>query len=193
MVGMDTKTALLDCAEDAVRARGYDGFSFADLAVAVGIRKASVHHHFPKKSDLALALIDRYSARFFDTLDQITRTHATGGARLRAYVGACRDALDGGAKLCLCIAFCPGRDGLSDAVLAALDRFHVTVAAWLADSFAVGGADATITAVTDPMTEADACLAQMEGAQLIARAAGNVQRFDAGVAGLLQRLSAERS
>lgn len=188
MKEMDTKTALLDCAEDAVRARGYDGFSYADLAAAVGIRRASIHHHFPAKADLALALIDRYSTNFFATLDHIAIAHATGGARLKAYVGECRKALDGGNKLCLCVAFCTGRDGLSAAVLAKLDAFHVTVAAWLADGFATGDSDATIEAVGDPQMEAHACLAQLEGAQLIARAAKDVRRFDAAVARLLQRL-----
>jgi TetR/AcrR family transcriptional regulator, transcriptional repressor for nem operon len=188
MVGMDTKTALLNCAENAVRARGFDGFSYADLAVAVGIRKASIHHHFPTKADLALALIERYSTNFFATLDQITIAHPTGGARLKAYVSACRDALDEGNRLCLCVAFCTGRDGLSAAVLEKLDTFHVTVTTWLADTFATGQRDASLAAVIDPQTEAYACLAQMEGAQLIARAAKDVRRFDAAVAGLRGRV-----
>lgn len=188
MVGMDTKTALLNCAEDAVRARGYDGFSYADLAAAVGIRKASIHHHFPAKADLALALIERYSTNFFAALDQIATTHAVGGARLKAYIAACRAALDGGAKLCLCVAFCTGRDGLSAAVLGKLDAFHVTVTAWLADAFQFGVIDGSIANVIDAQSEAHACLAQMEGAQLIARAAGDVRRFDVSVAGLLARV-----
>jgi TetR/AcrR family transcriptional regulator, transcriptional repressor for nem operon len=188
MVGMDTKTALLNCAEDAVRARGYDGFSYADLAAAVGIRKASIHHHFPTKADLALALIERYSRNFFAALDQIAIAHATGGARLKAYVAACRNALDGGTKLCLCIAFCTGRDGLSAAVLGKLDAFHVTVTAWLADVFAIGKIDGSLAGIIEARSEAHACLAQMEGAQLIARAAGDVDRFDMAVAGLLGRL-----
>ena len=189
MVEMDTKTALLDSAEHAIRARGYDGFSYADLAFDVGIRKASIHHHFPTKADLALALISRYSDNFFSKLDQIAELQSTGGARLAAYVSACRDALDGGKKLCLCVAFCTGRDGLSPEVLAKLDLFHITVTAWLGNVFAAGKADNSISAVVDHDAEAHACLAQMEGAQLIARAAKNSERFDAAVARLLDRIN----
>ncbi len=184
---MDRKTALLDCAEAAVRARGFDGFSYADLAAGVGIRKASIHHHFPTKADLALALIERYSGNFFAVLNDIAVDNKAGGARLRAYVAACRQALDGGTKLCLCIAFCTGRDGLSAPVLAKLDGFHITVAAWLKDTFSLGEKDGTITVVADAENEAHACLAQMEGAQLIARAAKDVGRFDQAVAVLLAR------
>jgi TetR/AcrR family transcriptional repressor of nem operon len=185
---MDTKAALLDSAEHAIRARGYDGFSYADLAAEVGIRKASIHHHFPTKADLALALIARYSDNFFVHLDQISETHPTGGARLKAYISAYRDALDGGRKLCLCVALCTGRDGLSPDVLARLDGFHRVAAGWLGEVFAAGQADNTITQVRDCAAEAEACLAQMEGAQIIARAAGDVGRFDAATARLLDRI-----
>ncbi len=188
MVGMDTKTALLIAAEDAVRARGYNGFSYADLAAAVGIRKASIHHHYPTKADLALALIERYAARFFATLDQISGSHSTGGARLRACIGAYRGVLEGGDKTCLCVALCIGRDGLSKAVLAELDTFHATITAWLADCFSIAKKDGTIADVGDREAEAHACLAQMEGAQLIARAAKDARRFDMATAQVLGRI-----
>jgi len=56
----DIKTALLDSAERAARRRGFDGFSYADLAKDMGIRKASIHHHFPTKAALSVALMKRY-------------------------------------------------------------------------------------------------------------------------------------
>ena len=65
---MNTRTSLLDSAEQAVRQRGYNGFSYADLAREIGIRKASIHHHFPTKADLGLALIERYNQNFFSKL-----------------------------------------------------------------------------------------------------------------------------
>lgn len=186
---MDTKTALLDSAENAIRMRGYDGFSYADLAAAVGIRKASIHHHFPTKADLAKALIERYSAHAFANLDQLSSKQLTGGENLAALVKTYRGAIDGGNKLCLCVAFCTGRDSLSPQVLTALNLFHDTITAWLGDVFARGKADGTIAGVTDPAKEAQACLAQMEGAQLLARAAKDSSRFDAAVARLLERIT----
>jgi len=189
MPAADTRTRLLDCAESAARARGFDGFSYADLSAGVGIRKASVHHYFPTKADLALALIERYSEEFFARLDEVAATQPTAAAQLRAYVAACRDALDGGTKLCVCVAFATSRDGLSQPVLAQLDRFHVTVARWLEAAFARGQVDGTVSAVGDPRDEANSCLAMMEGAQLISRAAKDVSRFDAAVQTLLVRLA----
>lgn len=64
MSAVDTKSALLAEAETLVRTVGYTAFSYADLSERVGIRKASIHHHFPTKEALGNALIDSYLARF---------------------------------------------------------------------------------------------------------------------------------
>jgi TetR/AcrR family transcriptional regulator, transcriptional repressor for nem operon len=186
---MDTKAALLDSAETAVRERGYDGFSYADLAAAVGIRKASVHHHFPAKADLAEALIERYSHAVFARLDEIDALQPSAGGRLAALVATYRAATADGTKLCLCVAFCTGRDSLSPAVLVILDAFRLRVAGWLSEVFILGKTDGSIAGVSDPLAEAQACLAQLEGAQLVARAAKDCARFDAAVARLLERIT----
>ncbi|MEO9863924.1 TetR/AcrR family transcriptional regulator, partial [Yoonia sp.] len=79
----DTKTALLDSAERAARTRGFDGFSYADLAQDVGIRKASIHHHFPTKAALSAALMERYYNDLKAVCEDIDMSQETGGARLR--------------------------------------------------------------------------------------------------------------
>lgn len=67
----DTRTALMDLAEHTVRSRGFDGFSYADLAEAIGIRKASIHYHFPTKAKLSEALIERYQTSLQQGLTEI--------------------------------------------------------------------------------------------------------------------------
>lgn len=64
MSSKDTKSALLDYAEDLVRQVGVNSMSYNDLSEAVGIRKASIHYHFPKKDDLIKALLDRCSVAY---------------------------------------------------------------------------------------------------------------------------------
>ena len=59
---------ILDAAERAIRDRGYNAVSFRDLAAAVGVKSASVHHHFPTKADLGAAVARRYAERFLDAL-----------------------------------------------------------------------------------------------------------------------------
>lgn len=58
----DKKNEILDCAQTLIQKRGYNGFSYADISSTVGIRKASIHHHFSTKVDLAVAVVERYRA-----------------------------------------------------------------------------------------------------------------------------------
>src|SRR5436309_14940814 len=55
-----TSDDILACARSLIIAGGYNGFSYADIAEVVGIRKASIHHHFPSKVDLVRTLVRRY-------------------------------------------------------------------------------------------------------------------------------------
>lgn len=49
---MDMREQILTSAQRLVQQRGFNGFSYADIADEVGIRKASLHHYFPTKTDL---------------------------------------------------------------------------------------------------------------------------------------------
>ena len=59
----DTATRILDVAERLAQTRGFNGFSYADIAAEVGITKAALHYHFATKAGLGQALIGRYAAR----------------------------------------------------------------------------------------------------------------------------------
>lgn len=184
----DTKTALLDCAEQAARARGIDGFSYADLALSVGIRKASIHYHFPTKTALASALMQRYADDLQSACAEIDHRFATGAGRVNALIDRYRQALDGGKRLCLCVAFSTGRDSLPVDVIHQMRGFRGMMIAWLEQAFQTARADGSITHVLDPKTEAAATLALLEGAQLAARAEENLALFDAALTVLRQRL-----
>jgi AcrR family transcriptional regulator len=58
---------ILDVAERMARTGGYNGFSFREIAKAVGIKAASVHYHFPTKDELGAAVARRYTERFLAT------------------------------------------------------------------------------------------------------------------------------
>ena len=65
---MDSNTAIQirESAHDLIAERGYFGFSYADIAEVVGIRKASIHHHFPTKVDLVVATLREYRAKLVE-------------------------------------------------------------------------------------------------------------------------------
>jgi TetR/AcrR family transcriptional regulator, transcriptional repressor for nem operon len=59
MNNVDTKTALIDCAQNLIQRVGVNAMSYKHLSDAIGISKASIHYHFPKKEDLIVALLNR--------------------------------------------------------------------------------------------------------------------------------------
>lgn len=184
---MDTRTALLNSAETLARSKGFDAFSYADLAEKVGVRKASIHHHFPTKADLGLELISRYREVFLVALGKIAARDVTASVKLNAYLALYRSALKGGTQVCLCVAFSAGRDSFDKGVLAELNAFHSESLTWLAAMFQEGRDDMSISGIEDPLSEARACLALVEGAQLMARAAKDISRFDEAVSLLRNR------
>jgi len=57
---MSTRDNILKHADRLLRDKGYNGFSFKDVADVIGIKTASIHYHFPSKSRLAVSLVQCY-------------------------------------------------------------------------------------------------------------------------------------
>ncbi len=184
----DTKTALLNSAERAARTRGFNGFSYSDLAEDVGIRKASIHHHFPSKAALSVALMERYYTDLETACAEIDADNTTGSARLSALINRYYGALDGGQSLCLCVSFSASTESLSNEVIDQMNRFRSMMLNWLKAAFTVGQEDGTIQNVDDPLLEAEATLPLLEGAQLAARTEKNPKLFESAMKLLLNRL-----
>ncbi len=178
----DTRASLLSEAEILVRGRGYSGFSYADLAQAVGIRKASIHHHFRTKEDLAGALIEAYEARYDAALADILGQTADGVARIEAYARLYLGGVEQGLG-CLCAALAVELETLPDGLRRRIGTFFDKHIAWLAGVLTEGRADGSIRAEIDPQAHARMVVATLEGALLL-------ERFLAGPEGFGQALKA---
>src|SRR5258705_11779220 len=86
----ETAERLTDLAEARIREAGYRGLSFRDLAAEIGIKSASVHHHFPTKAGMAAAVARRYGDRLFELV--AGREVESAGAVDAAYRAAFRIA-----------------------------------------------------------------------------------------------------
>ena len=82
---MSMQMRILDVAEDLVRKRGYNAFSYSDIAQKVATSKAAIHHHFPKKADLGLELIERFTNVELSAMRVIVRSGSrSSSGRLRS-------------------------------------------------------------------------------------------------------------
>ena len=97
----DTRSQLLDVALELVQTRGYNAFSFHDLAERVGIKTASIHYHFPTKGDLGLTLVKLHRQAFAKAFASIDASAPDPWERLRRYAGLFRATLEDGHRMCL--------------------------------------------------------------------------------------------
>lgn len=81
----DTRTDILDLAERLFHDRGFNGFSYADIAGELGIKSAAVHYHFPSKTDLGVALIERIRAFIQYNLHRLETEDRDPAAAIEAY------------------------------------------------------------------------------------------------------------
>lgn len=189
MAAPDTKTMLMDAAEHQVRHKGADGFSYADLSKQVGIRKASIHYHYPAKSDLLTAILVRYDERVMELLDGYAAERPTAGQQLDGFIDLYRDGLQDGTLLCLCVAYTVSQDSLSDDTQRAITRFRARVKSWLEQSFQRARSDGSVAHIGTPELEAAAVHALVEGAQIAARISGELASYDAATQSFRNRLN----
>lgn len=166
----DARTLILDAALELAQKRGYAGFSFRDVAQAVGVKSASIHYHFPTKDDLVEALIARYSEAFMTELGARYARNPTPKTAVLAFIGMCRDVLVEGNRMCLCGIMASEADLLPAPARTGTAAFFETCAEWLSPHMAELGED-------DPKAAAQDIIARLEGAMLMARVAGDTSAF----------------
>lgn len=101
---VDTKNKILDVAQDLIQRLGVNAMSYHHISEAVGIRKASIHHHFPTKEDLLIEVLKRYQVGFTKIVDQIVNSDLSPSTKLRRYMELFEATLQEGNhdKACLC-------------------------------------------------------------------------------------------
>jgi TetR/AcrR family transcriptional repressor of nem operon len=184
----DTADRTLDIAERLVQIRGFNGFSYADVARELGITKASLHYHFPGKAELGEALITRYGSRFAQALTEIDHAAADARAKLDAYVGIYRAVLSEG-RMCLCGILAAEYETLPDRMRDAVTRFFEVNEAWLAAVLSQGQSDGSLKVTGSLPAVSEMILSSLEGAMLISRAHRDPARFTITVDRLLDTLT----
>lgn len=185
----DTKTRILDSAERLVQSRGFNGFSYADVATELGITKASLHYHFASKAELGRALIERYADRFAAALEEIDAVGADAPAKLDAYARIYADVLRR-KRMCLCGMLAADYDTLPGPMRDAVVAFFDDNEAWLTRVFEQGEAEGSLHLDGSAHDAARALVGGLEGAMLVARPYGDVTRFEASATRLLASLTA---
>jgi TetR/AcrR family transcriptional repressor of nem operon len=184
------KQRILDVAEALAQKRGFNGFSYADIAEKLLVTKASLHYHFSSKAELGRALIDRYHIVFGAALERIDQETDDAREKLRRYV-ALYDSVMRNDRMCLCGMLAAEFATLPRPMQDALRVFFDANEVWLAAVLEQGSNDGTLAFRGSAKQRACMILGALEGAMLVARAYGDGPRFLAAAEHVLDDLGVE--
>jgi TetR/AcrR family transcriptional regulator, transcriptional repressor for nem operon len=181
--------AILDVAEQLAQTRGYNGFSYADIAAQLNVTKASLHYHFPSKAELGRALIERYRTVFEAALESIDRETSEAQGKLVKYVGL-YDSVLSKKRMCLCGMLAAEYATLPAPMQEGLTLFFDGNERWLTAVLADGLRSGEFLFRETANERARLLLGALEGAMLVARSYGDPHRFEQAAGYLLADLGA---
>ncbi len=176
---MSTADAIVDTTEALIQDRGYFGFSFADIAERVGIKKASIYYYFPAKAALGRAVIVRYRERMRAISDQLELSGSIDHWQaLDRYVSPILEMGRNPSTACLCGVLGGEYTALPDEMkqeIAAFFQEHLT---WVEDLLVVGKAAGSFQFNGEPRAMARLIFSAIEGSLLIKRTSGDIEFVD---------------
>jgi TetR/AcrR family transcriptional repressor of nem operon len=186
----ETAERILKTANALMVERGYSAFSYADISEAVGIRKASIHHHFPTKAGLAVAVLNAHRQRLIEGTELLDREISDPLTRIRAYMqhweGCIRSRT---VPFCVAALLAAELPSLPDEVQAEIRRHFITLSEWLEKILKAGVKMRVIKLQGSAATEAQVLMAVVHGAMLSARATGTCDVFQAITNAALKRIA----
>jgi TetR/AcrR family transcriptional regulator, transcriptional repressor for nem operon len=188
----NTRSRILDVGERLVQVRGFNGFSYADVAAELSVTKASLHYHFPSKAELGEALVARYAERFAHALAAIDASIALAPDKLDAYANLYAEVLRR-ERMCLCGMLAAEYQTLPSPIRNAVVAFLDDNEAWLVLVLEHGRKDGSLRFSNTVADTARSIIGGLEGAMLVARPYGAVDRFETTAAQLLAGLAVPTS
>lgn len=125
-----TREKIVALADDLIRDRGINAFSFADISEGMGIKNASVHYHFPTKSSLCLAVIKRQQIALEELIS--TSQFSAPLTRLELYMSI-YDRSREADRVCLVGSLAPDLHTLNEDIRVALKEVAARILDWVTD------------------------------------------------------------
>ncbi len=169
-----SREAILAAARRTAQAHGYSGLNFSDLADEVGIKAASIYHHFASKADLGAAVAKRYWQDTAANLESMLAETSDPLGCLRRYPAIFRKSLENDNRMCLCSFMAAEYDDLPEAVKKEVQAFADVNVAWLSKMLSA----AAVLSPEESEQRARAIFAAVAGAQLMARSRSDISLFD---------------
>ncbi|GAB3294708.1 TetR/AcrR family transcriptional regulator [Hymenobacter humi] len=165
----DTRTRIVDLAENLLLERGFNAFSYQHIARKLGVKPAAIHYHFPSKDDLGTAIVARQLRRLRKWRDLPRVADLPPAEQLEALFAVYDNHVRQECRVCLFGALAADFRTLPAPMQAELRTFNGELTAWLAQVLAVGKATGALRFVGSPSAKAVQVLTTLAGALQVAR------------------------
>ncbi len=173
-----------------MQTRGYNAFSYADVAAELDLTKAALHYHFAGKAELGEALLNRYAVRFAEAVAVIDAKPVDATSKLNSYADLYLDVLQR-QRMCLCGMLAAEFETLPEPMRTIVVRFFKDNEIWLSKVLAQGRREGTLHFTGSTREAARFVIAALEGAVLVARLFGDTVRFREAVSSLIAGLGSQ--
>jgi AcrR family transcriptional regulator len=171
----DTRTRILNLAEELLLARGFNAFSYQHIAKELAVKPAAIHYHYPTKEDLGTAIIRRQLGRLRKWRGLPRVTELTPRQQLEALLDVYRERAAHGPQVCLFGSLAADFLTLPEAMQQELRTFSGELTQWLAGVLTAGRADGSLQFTGHPFSKAALVLTSLVGALQVARVHGEAQ------------------
>ena len=166
-----------------IRSRGFNGFSYRDLAELVGVKTSSIHYYFPSKDDLVLEAVKEYSKRISERLAGIDASLPV-LEQARQYLDPLRQTCGSG-QICLAGMLSTEILSLPESVHHVLKDFYHINESWLARLLERGQRERETPYPVPPAMLAQVIYGSLQSGLIAARLFGTHERLDAAAETLL--------
>ncbi|WP_263356391.1 TetR/AcrR family transcriptional regulator [Acidicapsa ligni] len=182
----DTASRIRESAHDLMAERGYFGFSYANIAESVGIRKASIHHHFPSKVDLVVATLKESRASLVRAVGSLDDNVTDPMRRLKLYVHHLAECVHNNHRPIYIAALLSAElPALPNEIQIEVQQHFCVLVSWVKTTLKEGTSLGTIYLRQSAEIEAQSFVALLHGAMISARAFNSPDLFSSVTGGAL--------
>jgi AcrR family transcriptional regulator len=171
----DTRTRILDLAEQLLLSRGFNAFSYQHIAKELGVKPAAIHYHYPTKEDLGTAIIQRQRGRLRKWRDLPRVTELPAHQQLEALFEVYLHHVQREQRVCLFGSLAAEFRTLPETMQQELRLFNQELTQWLAGVLEAGRVAGTLVFRGQPTAKSAQVLTTLAGALQVARVHGEQQ------------------
>ena len=168
----NSKRTILNLAEALLQDKGFNGFSYANIASELGVKNAAIHYHYPSKEDLGIAVMQRYRERFKLWINNSRVKDLSHAEKLDWFLSIYANTRADQGKVCLVGAMEVEFNSIPEGLQTEVETLHREMLTWLEATLKEGREAGVFQFNGEPAHKAALIFSSLQGALQMARALG---------------------